>query len=174
MIDVDRQRDVEAPKVKKHKLQVLGDHSSLRDTLDTLTPNELGHASMIEESTLGRSSSQFPPYQSAYRTLMVVTYSNKHQLKKLAQSLSSMRVAAAERAMENLVSSVDNLCKRVDVIEGAINTMKTDMIELKRKAHLDDGSDMAMLVEAIKAPKDTLEPIDALMQSMGISKGVAY
>lgn len=42
---------------------------------------------------------------------------------------------------------------------------------LKRKAILDE-SDMAIIAEVVRAPKNTLGPIVALMQSMEIPEGV--
>lgn len=45
VIDADRERDSEVPKINKGKLQVWGDSSFLHDTLDTPTPNESVNAS---------------------------------------------------------------------------------------------------------------------------------
>lgn len=64
------------------------------------------------------------------------------------------------------MNSVDNLCKWTDVVERAINTLWIDMRDLRGKAPMGEG-DMFMLVEAMRAPKKTLGPIDSSMRSMG-------
>lgn len=61
--------------------------------------------------------------------------------------------------MRGLLISMDNLCKLVHVVEGAVNTLRTDMKDLKGKVPIEEG-DMSMLAEAIRAPKNTLRPID--------------
>lgn len=45
-----------------------------------------------------------------------------------------MLIAAAEKIMRGLANSIDNLWKRFDVVEGDVNTLKTDMKDLKGKA----------------------------------------
>lgn len=64
------------------------------------------------------------------------------------------------------MNSVDNLCKWTDIVERAINTLWIDMRDLRGKAPMGEG-DMFMLVEAMRAPKKTLGPIDSSMRSMG-------
>lgn len=146
VIDVDRRRDVEALRAKKRNMQVLGGHSFSQATLEEL-------------NTVEPTSTN----QSSYHTFVDMVYSNDHQLKKLAKSLPDVLMAAAEKAIKGLAYSVDKLCKRVDVVEGAVITLKSDMHELKGKAQMDD-TDMAMPTKAMKASKNTLGPIDALMR----------
>lgn len=57
VIDVYHNRDVKAPNIKKHKLQILGDKSSIHVTSDGPTPKESGHALISEKTSLGGSSS---------------------------------------------------------------------------------------------------------------------
>lgn len=73
-----------------------------------------------------------------------------------------MLVTTVENAMRCLVNNVDKLCKWVDIVKGAINTLWTDMNDLKGKALMEEGV-MYMLAKAMRAPKNTLGSIDILM-----------
>jgi len=104
VIQVDHKRDVEAPKIKKCKIRMLGDQYSPYDTVDARTPREPGHAIMREDTTSGGPSSHPSSNQSSYHTLMKVTYSNDHHLKRLAKSLPDMLMAVTKRVITGLAT----------------------------------------------------------------------
>lgn len=81
-----------------------------------------------------------PPKKNVYRILMVVVYSNDPKLKKLVQFLPSILASATEKVLRDLVSSVNNLCIWVDVVGGAVNTLRTDLKDLKGKAPMGEVS----------------------------------
>ncbi|KAH0725508.1 hypothetical protein KY284_001373 [Solanum tuberosum] len=148
---------------------MLGGKALFANALDAKHPMELEHAGMREDITHGRPLPRTPINHNAYHALIEDTYSNDCQQKKLAQSLPNILLVAAEKEIEGVTSSIDNLCKWVEVVEEVITTLKTNMNDLKGKA-LVENCEMDKLVEVSRAPRNTFGPIDALMWSMRIVK----
>lgn len=55
MIDLERKRDAEVPKIKRHKIQALGEQSPGHATPKDQNPIELRNVLMREGITLGES-----------------------------------------------------------------------------------------------------------------------
>lgn len=119
---------------------------------------------MRGSTTPGGHSSQPSSNQCAYHILTEVTNSKKCQLKGLAQSLPDMLMVAAKKAIRGLTSSIENLCKRINLVEGVVTYLKSDMKDLKEKSPM-ENSDMATLAKVMNAPKNTQGPIDTLIKA---------
>ncbi|MCD9645431.1 hypothetical protein HAX54_034315, partial [Datura stramonium] len=80
-----------------------------------------------------------------------------------------------KKAMKDVLERLNKLCSRVDVVEGAVSSLRADVRELQNRAPVADPG-MSFLDEAMGAPSIALGPSDdlftGLMRNMGPNNDV--